>query len=118
MIKKCVICGSKFNAATVAVMCCSDSCKRKRSTVLKLARREKMDKTPRKCIVCGKEFIPYTRGHKCCSQQCNSKYSSQDYQHLKYKIDRNKEDEKLYYAGLPSGDSDWICYPGVQVYGY
>lgn len=77
MERKCIICGSIFQAKYAKSAFCSDACREERQrqyTEAYIAKRREANKAKgyeeKYCIICGKEYQPTSGKQKTCSEKC------------------------------------------------
>lgn len=77
MERKCIICGSIFQARYSKSAFCSDECRAERQRQLSeayVAKRREINKAKgyeeKYCVICGKEYQPTSGKQKTCSERC------------------------------------------------
>lgn len=77
MERKCIICGSLFQAKCGKSAFCSDACRAERQrqyTAAYIAKRREINKAKgyeeKYCVICGKEYQPTSGKQKTCSERC------------------------------------------------
>ena len=77
MERKCIICGSVFQARYSKSAFCSDVCRAERQRQLSadyVAKRREINKAKgyeeKYCVICGKEYQPTSGKQKTCSERC------------------------------------------------
>ena len=77
MERKCIICGSVFQARYSKSAFCSDECRAERQRQLSaayVAKRREINKAKgyeeKYCVICGKEYQPTSGKQKTCSERC------------------------------------------------
>lgn len=96
MERKCIICGSVFQAKCGRSAFCSDACRAERQRQLSaayVAKRREINKAKgyeeKYCVICGKEYQPTSGKQKTCSEECGkiekSRYQAEWYREGKAK---------------------------------
>ena len=77
MERKCIICGSIFQARYSKSAFCSDECRAERQrqySAAYVAKRREINKAKgyeeKYCVICGKEYQPTSGKQKTCSERC------------------------------------------------
>ena len=77
MERKCIICGSVFQARYSKSAFCSDECRAERQrqySAAYIAKRREINKAKgyeeKYCVICGKEYQPTSGKQKTCSERC------------------------------------------------
>lgn len=77
MERKCIICGSLFQAKYSKSAFCSDECRAERQrqySAAYVAKRREINKAKgyeeKYCVICGKEYQPTSGKQKTCSERC------------------------------------------------
>ena len=77
MERKCIICGSVFQARYSKSAFCSDECRAERQrqySAAYVAKRREINKAKgyeeKYCVICGKEYQPTSGKQKTCSERC------------------------------------------------
>ena len=77
MERKCIICGSLFQAKCGRSAFCSDACRAERQRQYSeayIAKRREINKAKgyeeKYCVICGKEYQPTSGKQKTCSERC------------------------------------------------
>ena len=77
MERKCIICGSIFQARYSKSAFCSDACRAERQRQYSsayVAKRREVNKAKgyeeKYCVICGKEYQPTSGKQKTCSERC------------------------------------------------
>ena len=77
MERKCIICGSIFQARYSKSAFCSDACRAERQrqySAAYVAKRREINKAKgyeeKYCVICGKEYQPTSGKQKTCSERC------------------------------------------------
>lgn len=77
MERKCIICGSIFQARYSKSAFCSNECRAERQRQLSaayIAKRREINKAKgyeeKYCVICGKEYQPTSGKQKTCSERC------------------------------------------------
>ena len=77
MERKCIICGSVFQARYSKSAFCSDACRAERQrqySAAYVAKRREINKAKgyeeKYCVICGKEYQPTSGKQKTCSERC------------------------------------------------
>lgn len=77
MERKCIICGSIFQARYSKSAFCSDACRAERQrqySAAYIAKRREINKAKgyeeKYCVICGKEYQPTSGKQKTCSERC------------------------------------------------
>lgn len=77
MERKCIICGSIFQAKYSKSAFCSDACRAERQrqySAAYVAKRREINKAKgyeeKYCVICGKEYQPTSGKQKTCSERC------------------------------------------------
>ena len=99
MERKCIICGSVFQARYSKSAFCSDECRAERQRqhsakyVVKRRENNKQEKNyeNKYCILCGKEYKPTSGRQKTCSKECG-------------KIEKSIYQAEWYRAGKAEGE--------------
>lgn len=107
MERKCIICGSIFQARYSKSAFCSDACRAERQrqyTAAYIAKRREINKAKgyeeKYCVICGKEYQPTSGKQKTCSERCKkiekARYQAEWYRERKSEgehYDKTKEEK-------------------------
>ena len=108
MERKCIICGSIFQARYSKSALCSDACREERQRqhsakyVVKRRENNKQEKNyeNKYCVICGKEYQPTSGKQKTCSERCKkiekARYQAEWYRERKNEgehYDKTKEEK-------------------------
>ena len=107
MERKCIICGSVFQARYSKSAFCSDKCRAERQRQLSadyVAKRREINKAKgyeeKYCVICGKEYQPTSGKQKTCSERCKkiekARYQAEWYRERKAEgehYDKTKEEK-------------------------
>ena len=107
MERKCIICGSIFQARYSKSAFCSDECRAERQrqySAAYVAKRREINKAKgyeeKYCVICGKEYQPTSGKQKTCSERCKkiekARYQAEWYRERKNEgehYDKTKEEK-------------------------
>ena len=107
MERKCIICGSIFQARYSKSAFCSDACRAERQrqySAAYVAKRREINKAKgyeeKYCVICGKEYQPTSGKQKTCSERCKkiekARYQAEWYRERKSEgehYDKTKEEK-------------------------
>ena len=107
MERKCIICGSVFQARYSKSAFCSDECRAERQrqySAAYVAKRREINKAKgyeeKYCVICGKEYQPTSGKQKTCSERCKkiekARYQAEWYRERKNEgehYDKTKEEK-------------------------